>query len=210
MTNEELACRIQDGQDKSGEFLLTLWEQVKPLVASMAHRRSEGERAADYEDFMQAGFLALLVALKRFERDRGTAFTTGLTFAIKDEFRKAAGKQPGIREKDPIHSAGSLERPLGDDADGGTLAEIVSGKDNIAEAEERILRDDLRREIEAEMKALSPIERQVLRCRFWRSLTLEKAGAAVGLTGSAVAYREKVALHKLAESKRLRALASAL
>ena len=210
MTSEELACRIQDGQDESGELLLTLWEQVKPLVASMAHRRAQGERAADYEDFMQAGFLALLVALKRFERDRGTAFVTGLTFAIKDEFRKAAGKQPGLREKDPIHSADSLERPLGDDADGGTLAEIVPGRDNIAEAEERILRDDLRREIEVEMKYLPPIERQVLRCRFWRGLTLEKAGATVGLTGSAAAYREKVALRKLAESKRLRALASAI
>ncbi|MCD8396684.1 MAG: sigma-70 family RNA polymerase sigma factor [Lachnospiraceae bacterium] len=79
VTNEQLVRRVQSGADVS-EYMLQLWEQCKGFVAMLA-RKYQG--AAEMDDLMQEGFLALCEAVDAYDPERGMAFISFLAFYIK-------------------------------------------------------------------------------------------------------------------------------
>ena len=84
LSPDELACRYavtSDGRDLDAAF-----EAFEPLARSLAsrYRRTSVPR----EDLQQAAFLGLLKALRRFDPDRGCAFTTFAVPTILGEIRR--------------------------------------------------------------------------------------------------------------------------
>lgn len=76
-SNEELALRIQDGDKKAAELLLS---QNEGYITELALKHSEW---CELEDLKQEGALALLEATKRFNPARGTKLLTYATPAME-------------------------------------------------------------------------------------------------------------------------------
>lgn len=76
-SNEELALRIQDGDKKAAELLIS---QNEGYITELASKHSEW---CDLEDLKQEGALALLEAAKRFDPSYGTKLLTYATPAIE-------------------------------------------------------------------------------------------------------------------------------
>jgi RNA polymerase sigma factor (sigma-70 family) len=77
LSNEELALRIQDGDKKAAEILIS---QNEGYITDLALKHSEW---CDLEDLKQEGALALLEAAKRFDPSYGTKLLTYATPAIE-------------------------------------------------------------------------------------------------------------------------------
>lgn len=113
MEDEDLARLAQTGDESA---VLELWDRYKGLA------RWEGRRWAAYEystgaaaeDFLQAGFIALLRAVKYWKP--GYTFKSRFSIEMKTEFLKTAG----IWHKDALLIAERLEAP---DRNGVTLAD---------------------------------------------------------------------------------------
>ncbi len=76
-SNEELALRIQAGDKKAAELLLS---QNEGYITELALKHSEW---CELEDLKQEGAIALLAAAKRFDPARGTRLLTYATSAME-------------------------------------------------------------------------------------------------------------------------------
>lgn len=168
MSNEELVGLIQSGER---DRLMELWQQVRRMALKEAGRwaayRSNG---VELEDLAQAGFIALMRAADSFDPTAGCRFSTWYYPVMKDEFQRAAGRRTEKQRRDPLHSAASLDIPVGEDEDSTTLGELVP--DPAAEAAmlgvER--REDLRRlhaALEAAVAILPPDLQTAIRARYY-------------------------------------------
>jgi len=111
MSNEELAVLAQGGDRES---LMTLWSQVNRLVWKNANRWAAfGRGGATVEDLVQAGFIALLRTVDSFD-PRKAKFSTHLYTYLRAEFTEATGQRSTRTQRDPLHSAVSLDTPLVD------------------------------------------------------------------------------------------------
>ena len=75
MTNEDLATRIQAGEDA---LTFQLWEQCKGFICKQAYRWAKAwkDRADfDVDDLIQAGYFALCDAVSSFQAERGSFIT---------------------------------------------------------------------------------------------------------------------------------------
>lgn len=111
MTNEELAVLVQHGDQSAA---LQLWEQVKRLVKFKAMYRlpEDGHTSrVELDDLMQAGYIAMMSAVKDFNTESGYTFTTYLTRHLKSAF----ARELGIRStrRDALLRAISMDTPQG-------------------------------------------------------------------------------------------------
>ena len=124
MTNEELVALIQGGaRDKLPE----LWAQVERFVAVQAHKRlvlSAALGGVEFGDLYNAGYLALVAAVDSFDPGAGCSFISWLTLALKTAFAEAGGYRSRKQARDPLHRAGSLDVPVGEDEDSATLGDF--------------------------------------------------------------------------------------
>ena len=105
MTNEQLAARIQAGENV-GNNMAILYDQVKDFIHAMAYKyHGQGE----LEDLEQEGFLALYDAIDHYEADQGVKFLTYASHWIRQRMQKyiqntgsplrlPAGRQEAIRK----------------------------------------------------------------------------------------------------------------
>lgn len=105
MTNEQLAARIQAGENV-GNNMAILYDQVKDFIHAMAYKyHGQGE----LEDLEQEGFLALYDAIDHYEADQGVKFLTYASHWIRQRMQKyiqntgsplrlSAGRQEAIRK----------------------------------------------------------------------------------------------------------------
>lgn len=105
MTNEQLAARIQAGENV-GKNMAVLYDQVKDFIHAMAYKyHGQGE----LEDLEQEGFLALYDAIDHYEADQGVKFLTYASHWIRQRMQKyiqntgsplrlSAGRQEAIRK----------------------------------------------------------------------------------------------------------------
>ena len=171
MTNEELAVLIQNGErDKLPE----LWAQVERFVARQARRRlvlSAGLGGVEFGDLYNAGYLALVAAVDSFDPAAGRSFISWLTLALKTAFAEAGGYRSRKQARDPLHRAGSLETPVGEDEDSTTLGELIP--DPAAEAamldvEERHRQGRLRTALYTAIGTLPPDLQEAILGRYFR------------------------------------------
>ena len=86
MTNEELAAAVKAGRE---DLITELWEQCVNYIRYQASRWAlawKGKRHDfDYDDFVQAGYFALLQAVEKWEPGRG-GFIGFLDLCLKTAF----------------------------------------------------------------------------------------------------------------------------
>lgn len=97
--NRELIRLAQDGDESALETIVT--ENI-PLVRSIAYKFRD--RGCEFEDLMQIGTLGMVKAVRSFESDRGTAFSTYAVPLIVGEIRRH------LRDDGPIKVSRSYKR----------------------------------------------------------------------------------------------------
>lgn len=140
-----------------------------------------------------------------------------------ESYRKEEGEEPSLGElaerlneseeriKQALKSEGqtkSLDKPLGDEGDGSTLAEVLEtdrGPAPEEEIEAELATEDFKEAMEEE---LTDRERRVLKLRYGledhRTRTLEEVGDVFDLSRERIRQLQNRALEKLRSSKRVR------
>ena len=92
VTNEEIVSRIKNGER---ELIGELWDRVKQF----AHVKAKDMHAGDMtEDLEQECFLALLDAVRNYEKEEGTQFLTYASFHFRARMWKYMHHEAGGRE----------------------------------------------------------------------------------------------------------------
>lgn len=99
LRNRELVKLAHDGDEEALEILVN--ENI-PLVRSVAHKFKD--RGCEFEDLMQIGTIGMIKAVRSFEFDRGTAFSTYAVPLIVGEIRRH------LRDDGPIKVSRSYKR----------------------------------------------------------------------------------------------------
>jgi RNA polymerase sigma factor (sigma-70 family) len=200
MSNEELAALIRRGQI---DLLQRLWDQVIRFVRQEARKWARWKEV-EFDDLVQSGYLALVDAAAEYDPALGALFISRFAIHLKKHFslcRAAASgltpkKYQGAKERGV--TVCSLNKPLpGAEGDGDMelIDAIASPGDAYEEVIERDYNDTLH------LAQLPEIDRQVLRLRYYKNLTLADAGAALGLSIEQVRHRQNRALWELRKNR---------
>lgn len=202
MTNEELVAEIRNGKK---EYCLQLWEQVERFITIKARdyfATLYANRGITVEDLQQAGYLALMDAVRTYSADRGANFISFLSYWLHNRFSEAAGLRTDRTAADPLNNSVSLDAPIGEDQD-GTLSDIQADpRDNVAEAETRVYLQQLRADLEKALDSLGPNEADAIRQRFFQGKTLKEAAEERGVSLDLIRQREAKGLRMLRRSAR--------
>ena len=182
MTNEELVALIQAGErDKLPE----LWEQVERFVASRANRLliAMGDQAASYalefDDLYNSGYIALVAATDSYGPEAGALFITWFAMHLKTAFAEAGGWRTRRQKQDPLNNSTSMDKPIGEEDDGGTLGDFIpdpSAVQAFQDVEERLYLEQLHAALERAMGTLEADEEAFIRARYYQGRTLEEIG----------------------------------
>lgn len=199
MSNEELVAEIQTG---AVERIPELWEQVERLVKKRAWLMlaEKNRPTIDVDDLVQSGFIAFLYAVERYDPAGGAKFSTYLCLCLKNAFGECMGIRTEKQKNDPINWAVSLSRPLADDKDSGKLCDIVPDPDAdipMETVEEKMWREQLHEAIESAMSALSDDQKDTLRLRYYKDMTLTEIADMQGISFERVRQKENKALRIL-------------
>lgn len=206
MTNEELVSEIKAGRAGYGE----LWQQVHAFVRQQAARYIRLNAGlcvgagVEFDDLLQAGFLALHDAVNGYDLAAGMAFVGYLSFHLKRYFRSACGIR--TNKHDPLLQAARLDRPVNEEEGAATLGELTP--DPHAEAqqedvEERLFREQLHNALENAMDTLNNEQADIIRRRYWQSDTLDAIAADTGVSRERVRQIERKALQGLRKCTRI-------
>lgn len=207
MTNEDLATLIRGGKR---ERLPELWEQVEKFAAHQARRRfllSAGFGGVEFEDLYNSGYIALAAAVDTYDPDRGKSFISWFALALETAFAEAGGYRSRKQARDPLHHAGSLDAPLGDDENNGMLGESIEDADSaeaFQNAEKLIWNEQLHAAIEKALGELPERHSSTLRRRFYQEQTLDEIADAENVTKEAVRQWQLKGLQELRRRRDLR------
>lgn len=187
-----------------------VYEQNKGLLVMMARRYARVcalDRAVSMEDLMQAGFIGLMKAADSFDPAAGKSWSGWACWHIQMEFNSALGLRQGHFTR-PHTGAAALDRPLSaDDADGATAGDMLADE-TLPDADEAILRDELRRDVRAAVDRLkSEGQRQVVQLCKLEGWSYRQAAQRMGVSVGQAYQLFFRASNNLARDPRLRALA---
>lgn len=200
MSNEDLAVLIQQGRE---DLYPELWDQVCRFVEQQARRRFQstaGFGGVEVEDLVQAGYLAMVDAVGRFDPAAECSFLTVLGFCLKTAFAAAGGYRSSKR--DMIDYCLDLDAPAGEDQDGTLLDTIRAPGDPYSATEERIYRQQLHDTLERAISDLPPKEADTIRRYYWDGQTLDQIGAETSRTREAVRQWRDRGLKRLKAQRR--------
>ena len=195
MSNEELVSEIQAG---AVELMGQLWDQVEGLVKWKAKRIMtvlEGcpGRGVEFEDLYQSGYLAMVAAVDTYDPAAGGAFSSWLMYHLKTAFAEATGYRTQKSRKEPLNNYLSLDTPLSDDVDSDDLMDVVADPAGLQwreSLEDAIWYKELQEVIEAALATIPEKYRDILRLRYWESMTLDEIGQLRGISQERVRQME--------------------
>lgn len=197
MSNEELVAEIQSG---SNERMGELWERMEKLVMWKAKRimtALAGRGGVEFEDLVQSGYPAMVEAIESYAPENGK-FSTWFMLYLKTAFAAATGYRTQKGKMDPAKNALSLDMPLTDDPDSGLFGDLIPDKRATA-ALESIEEKEYQKQLHEAMElVLSEVpESDVLRLRYYQSMTLEATHNQLGITASEARTLEQKGIRRL-------------
>ena len=180
MTNEELALQIRAGERGK---IMELWAQVRRFALWRARRWAAFGRGVTVDDLEQEAFIALLDALERW-READGPFLAIYNLRLKAAFTAATGQRTQRDRMDPLDLAASLDAPVGDDQEGGTLEEFVedpSGGEGFEAVEERDTLEHLRADMEEAMGSIPAEQLEILRRKYYLGQEVDRRAHAAAL-----------------------------
>ena len=199
MTTNEIAAAVLAGQAD----VMKLWEAVRRLAYSKAIRwlrATERHMGVEFDDLMQAAFLALLEALDYWKPEAG-AFTTMYGLRLMAQFTVATGQRTTREKRDPLNAALSLDSPAPGTDDftlADTLEDPVTMIDELVEADFALSRS---RDIRRALGILNKMQRQVMVLRYFGGLTIAQTAERMQLTRAKVTNAEYKAIRRLKRSR---------
>ena len=193
MTNEKLAVMIKTGRP---ELYGELWQNVKRLVYRVMERYFTmcPSRSAEPDDLLQAGFIAVCMAVKDYNPDKGLKFTSYLA----RHCQRQAHDLLGFRSKaQPL--TGSLDEPLIGQEDITLLDTIedVTAQTAFEDAEQSVFTEQLTGTLNECIDTLPLNQQEIIRHVFWGRETLKAIGDSFGTSGEYVRQQETLALRSL-------------
>lgn len=197
---------IQQGQT---DLFPALWETVQPFCERMAQKylrkiTSAGMSCAcDAEDLTQSAYFALCKACDSFDSDAGVLFTTHLAWHLRSAFSETVGIRS--TKRDPSLRSQSLDAPLSEDEDAGSLYDIIpssSKGDPAAVVVERVFREELHAALEAVIVGLPRQEAELLRLMYWKRWTPEQIAESTGQPLTAIHRSREKAIRRLRHATR--------
>lgn len=169
-----LIARAQRGDAQATEALMMMY---RPLLLSLAHRLICPAGWAD--ELLQAGYLGLMQAVRRFDSAKDVQLITYATPWILGEMKRALRR---------LSAAGavSLDKELSDD--GATLMDVLSIGEEVD-----IEKIDLR----LALQSLSVEEQKVICLRFFRDQTQQETACLLGKSQAQISRIERRALDRL-------------
>ena len=210
MTNERLAELIQEGGND--ELLPLLWEKTHALIY-MKCSQYWGIYSAKLErfgyslgDLRQAGYNALIFAVKSYKRDKEYKLTSYLNYALKNVIR-------GLLkcENDALNrlDTQSLDQPLGDGNDGDSLLiEDIVPDERAAAVYEDVERIDGYTALHKAIDSLPTDLREVVQAHYFEGLTFQQIGERLGLSRDQAWKLHNKALKELRKNRALRTFCS--
>lgn len=185
MSNEEIVSRIQAGEQ---ELIGELWEQMCGLVKWKANHVMTAlqgcpGRGVEYDDLYQSGYLAMVAAVESYDSEAG-AFSTWFMYHLKTAFAEATGYRTKKGQLEPLNNALSMDKPVSDEADSSLFGDFIP--DQIAAAtmeavEDQEYQKQLHDALEIALGAIPENCSEVLRLRYYQSMTLEECGGMLGV-----------------------------
>lgn len=212
MTRQEFTAAVMAVQAGEPGATLKLWEGARHFVAKSAHRWAHNSNGhISHEDLMQAGFLAVLDAVERFDPEcEDGSFLSVLRLTLKSWFAEESGIRTSKR--DALNYAESMDAPAYED--GPAVEDTVPDRGAalaFAGVEYGDLLDYCRRIIGAALDSLPPAQAAIVRLHYLDGLTLDEVAARHRLSSKqAVKEAEKRALDRLARGKYRRELRECL
>lgn len=218
--NNALAQLARQGNSAA---LAQLWEINRPVLRTMFWRWYDRNRSiADaagltLEDFEQEGFFAVKQAAEYHDPEKGS-FLTALQYFVKHQIRAATigghgrytttedGKTVRI-SADPLNRAASLDEQLPGEDDDRSLVDVVPDPSSalaFENVERDIYTEQLRAALDKALAMLPEQQRNVIRARFFKKLTLKQAGECVGISASRTAQLECYGLRAMRRNASLR------
>lgn len=140
-------------------------------------------------DLYDAGHLTLLSAVDSFAPDAGRPFISWLALKLKGAFAEAGGYRSHKQSLDPLHRAGSLDEPMGEDEDSFTLGGLIpdpKAEATILAVEAREQLSQLSVALEWALSTLPVQQRDTLRRRYYQEMTIAEIAAAEGVSRQTV------------------------
>lgn len=210
MTNEELAVLAQQGdQEAAGK----LWKQVERLLYQLA-RRFYAKYGADQcirrgvtlADLEQECFLAMLEAVRGFKPAGEYKFTTYLTRATEGRFKAAMG----LCRVNPLDTADSMNAPALDDGErpveAGDLIPDPQAAGELEAVDDSAELSYYHVTLEAGLAHLDPMQRAILRRRFYSRQTRAQVAESLNITPADVRREEAKALRAMRGDPRVQDL----
>lgn len=185
---DELAMQIQQGRK---DLLPDLWEEVCRFTDMFAKKYyaiiSAGRPApggVTVDDLKQCAFLAVVDAISTYDPKRA-GFITHLVWFLRKHFRAAIGRSER-QLRDPLNGSLSLDIPARDDDPDGEkwLDGIPDPCDCIADTEDSIYREQLRKALEAALQVIPTAEAECLRAEYFEGHTQAEIAARMGVSQS--------------------------
>lgn len=198
MSNEELALRIQGGEDLYNE----LWEQCHGLVLWKAQQvimALDGKGGVELDDLINSGYPALVAAVESYRTENG-AFSTWFIYHLKTAFAEATGYRTRRSRNDPLHYAVSLSTPLSDEGEAGELIDVISDPGGVMGldcVEEQEYKRQLHYAMGEVLSRMPEDLREVTVCRHLDGLTIRQTAARMGSSKNIVVRQERDAMRVL-------------
>lgn len=207
-SNEEWARKAKEGERGA---VLALWEGVSRFIEWRARRYAESPYCrTTAEDLTQAGFFAMLDAVKLYEPERGTKFLTVLQWMLKKRFAEENGTR-GTR-RDALQFSGSMDEPRDNGEKEAAPVEVEDESAALAfmGLEYADFLTYCRGVINTALDTLTERQEQVLRLYYLEGCTLEEAAEAMNASGQAAKASKDTALFRLESGKYARELRECL
>lgn len=212
LTNEELCVLIKNGDDG---LLPTLWEQVRKLIAMKAGQYFEkfkNPHGSEEEDLIQAGYFAVVKAIKSYKPEAGCKFTTFLRYPLLDAFNEVMGIRSSKR--DWLNYAISLDEPITENGEItllDTLGDLTPRNGDIGEIViESVWNRELRTALNDAMTILTAKRRELLELHYFYKLSPRQIANMRGCSHQFIRIQENEAFDRICKSKHGKILAEFL
>ena len=194
MTNEELAIRIQDGDESK---VPELWEKVRGLYMKKSftyygsHRELCTRCGVELEDIQQQSFFAFLQSVEAFQPESGLTFAAFVNYPFQTEMQNLTGTRTALTRLDPLNSCASLDKELEtEDGSGDTLGDFVPDPAAL-DFLERLDTQSVGAMIRAEVRKLSAPLCDVIAAYYFDGRTLDQIAEQLGLSRERVRQLRK-------------------